>query len=53
MGNNQYIGNGEKYRPVINNLLKNGGKSYELYSLDFVQRGNRDYYSFTLIIAND
>ena len=52
MGNNQYIGVWEKYRPVINDLLKNGGGSYELSSLDFTQCGNRGSYSFLLTVGD-
>lgn len=52
MGNNQYVGVWEKYRPVINNLLKNGGGSYELSSLEFTQCGNRDSYSFSLTVED-
>jgi hypothetical protein len=52
MGNNQYIGVWEKYRPVINNLLKDGGGCYELSSVDFTQCGNRDCYSFSLTIVD-
>ena len=52
MGNDQYIGVWEKYRPVINTLLKNGGGSYELSSLDFTLSGNRERYSFTLNVVD-
>ena len=52
MGNGQYICVWEKYRPVINNLLKNGGGSYELSSLDFALSGNRERYSFSLDVVD-
>lgn len=52
MGNNQYVDLWEKYRPVINTLIKNGGGSYQLSAHEFAQRGNRESYSFRLSILN-
>lgn len=52
MGNNQYVDLWEKYRPIINTLIKNGGGSYQLEANKFQQRGNRDSYSFRLSILN-
>ena len=52
MVNNLYVDLWENYRPVINNLIKNGGGSYQLAADKFQQRGNRDSYSFRLVIVN-
>ena len=52
MGNNQYTDLWEKYRPAIVNLIKSGGGAYQLSSLEFRQRGNRDSYSFKLTVED-
>lgn len=52
MGNNQYTDLWNKYRPVIVTLVKNGGGQYQLYKNEFVQRGNRDDYSFSMTVTN-
>ena len=52
MGNNQYTDLWEKYRPVINKLIKDGGGSYPFYKGEFEQRGNRDSYSFSMTIVD-
>lgn len=52
MGNNQYTDLWNNYRPVINNLLKDGGGTFQLSQHEFQQRGNRDSYSFKMTIYN-
>lgn len=52
MGNNQYTDLWNNYLPAIFNLVKNGGGQYQLYKYEFVQRGNRANYSFSMTITN-
>ena len=52
MGNNQYTDLWENYRPVIINYVKDGGGHFPLDKDKFVQRGNRDTYSFTLTVVD-
>lgn len=54
MGNNLYTTLWEKYRPVINTRIKEGGGTYQLAAQDFERHGDRKSsgYSFTLSITD-
>ena len=52
MGNNQYTDLWEYYRPVITKLVKEGGGHFQLNKELFVQRGNRNNYSFSMTVID-
>ena len=52
MRSHLYVDLWENYVFAINSVIKNGGGSIQLSSLDFEQRGNREKYSFRLDIVN-
>lgn len=54
MGNDLYTDLWERYRPVINTRIKEGGGTYQLSGHEFERRGNREVsgYNFKLSIVD-